>query len=192
MLCIVKHTKSTFVSYRYKYKSKLTIYCCASVNVSPLGGSICCTVGAPSFLSDRFSWQCGNSELSSKYKYKWNKYKIQIQLQVLLAMWKQWTVLLQWILLFMETRTAPIREAINLKAQNGMFWARIECLDVSHNSVIGWFLASILLKIWILNDLRCFVAFWFCREMYGIIPLCASISSLQPDGFSIHIRQWNP
>ena len=25
----------------------------------------------------------------------------------------------------------------NLKAQNGMFWARIECLDVSDNSVIG-------------------------------------------------------
>ena len=55
----------------------------------------------------------------------------------------------------------------NLKVQNGIFWARIECLDVSDNSVIGWFLASILLKIWILNDLRCFVAFWFCREIYG-------------------------
>ena len=57
----------------------------------------------------------------------------------------------------------------NLKTQNGMVWARIECLDVSDNSVIGWFLASILLKIWILNDLRCFVAFWFCRKIYGKI-----------------------
>ena len=33
--------------------------------------------------------------------------------------------------------------------------------------IIGWFRASILLKIWILNDLRCFVAFWFCREIHG-------------------------
>ena len=32
-------------------------------------------------------------------------------------------------------------------------------------------IAPILLKIWILgdsgDDLRCFVEFWFCREIYG-------------------------
>ena len=26
----------------------------------------------------------------------------------------------------------------NLKAKNGIFWARIECFDVSDNSVCGW------------------------------------------------------
>ena len=65
-----------------------------------------------------------------------------------------------------------------------MFWARIECLDVSDNSVIGWFLASILLKIWILNDLRCFVAFWFCREIYGK-KIWIRISQIQYGGGKI-------
>ena len=66
-----------------------------------------------------------------------------------------------------------------------MFWARIECLDVSDNSVIGWFLASILLKIWILNDLRCFVAFWFCREIYGK-KIWIRISQIQYGGGGLH------
>ena len=51
----------------------------------------------------------------------------------------------------------------------GPLWQWIECFDVSDNSVIVWFLASILLKIWILDDsgdyLRCIVAFWFCRKI---------------------------
>ena len=36
---------------------------------------------------------------------------------------------------------------LKFKSSNGIFWARIECFGVSDNGVIGWFLASILLKL---------------------------------------------
>ena len=72
-----------------------------------------------------------------------------------------------------------------------MVWARIGCLDVSDNSVIVWFLASILLKIWILNDLRCFVAFWFCREIYGK-KIWIRISQIQYGGGGLHFGKVFP
>ena len=56
----------------------------------------------------------------------------------------------------------------NLKAQNGIFRARIGCFDVSKITNMR-FIASILLNIWISygsgDYLRCFVAFWFRHFM---------------------------
>ena len=51
------------------------------------------------------------------------------------------------------------------------FWDG-NCAGVKNDKYEVWeFIASILLNIWILNGsgdyLRCFVAFWFCREIYG-------------------------
>ena len=53
----------------YKYTLLCIFLCLALLGVGDMGvggGSICCTVGARSFLSDRFSWtlamfQCGNA-----------------------------------------------------------------------------------------------------------------------------------
>ena len=53
----------------YKYTLLCIFLCLAMLGVGDMGvggGSICCTVGARSFLSDRFSWtlamfQCGNA-----------------------------------------------------------------------------------------------------------------------------------
>ena len=54
--------------HKYKYTLLCIFLCLALLGVGDMGvggGSICCTVGARSFLSDRFSWtlamfQCGN------------------------------------------------------------------------------------------------------------------------------------
>ena len=79
MVLCIRYSKWVFQKFKinrreeiqvqiYKYTLLCIFLCLTMLGVGDMGvggGSICCTVGARSFLSDRFSWtlamrQCGN------------------------------------------------------------------------------------------------------------------------------------